>query len=165
MLSIVCVCCWLLCSEFCEPAFFVWFCNLCFEQAEKNFEHVILPEVSLCSWWGVKIQELTAMSRTLFRTCIQQTQSEHLDKSIQSNMMLYIHWQWYFNKNPSHIQLKFCLPCLLQNYVQAQQIAALLSVSSSLGPSTAINIFHQCLVLALCWYWHITGWFLYLLLE
>ena len=39
---------------------------------------------------------------------------------------------------------------LLHNSVQAQWITALLSVSSCLGPSVEVNIFHQCL--------HVRSW-------
>ena len=69
-----------------------------------------------------------------------------LEKCIQASMTLKQHWQWFFLNNHALIWLKFYLSCLLQNSVQAQWIKALLLVSSSLGPSMAINIFHWCLV-------------------
>ena len=45
----------------------------------------------------------------------------------------------HLKSNPTHIKLKFCLVCLLQNSVQAQQI----TLKALFLPSTAVNISHQ----------------------
>ena len=82
-------------------------------------------------------------SQTLLELVIQQRQCVG-KKCVQPNMT---QWQRFFIKNnPAPTLLNVSLLHLLQNSVQAQWITALLSVSSSLGSSTTIHMFHWCLV-------------------
>ena len=62
-------------------------------------------------------------------------------------MMLHTLTVIFLKEQSCFTLLNFCLSHLQQNSVQARQITALLSVSSSLRPSVTIgNIFHWCLV-------------------
>ena len=70
-----------------------------------------------------------------------------LELSICSVVMLHTLTVIFLKEQSCFTLLNFCLSHLQQNSVQARQITALLSVSSSLRPSVTIgNIFHWCLV-------------------
>ena len=57
--QVLCVCCWLCCVQNCDPAFYLWFSDSCFELVHTNCESVICPEVIRCGLQDIKIQTLT----------------------------------------------------------------------------------------------------------
>ena len=100
-------------------------------------------------------------SQTLFRLVYSKC-SVLKRKCIQPNMMLHTLTAIFEEQSFTHlIKILPLTPTVLQDSVQDQWITALLSVSSSLGPSMAVSIFHRCL--ARSWPFAGTGCFVCIL--
>ena len=62
--QVLCVCCWLCCVQNCDPAFYLWFSDFCFELVHTTCESVICPQVIQRGFQDIKIQTLTNQKRS-----------------------------------------------------------------------------------------------------
>ena len=72
---------WLCCVQKCEPTFYLSFGDLNFDLVWSNCDCVIHPEVTLCSWGDVKIQELS----TPLKYCPEGTLNGSQDIKIKAS--------------------------------------------------------------------------------
>ena len=84
------------------------------------------------------------------------------NKNAYHQTWCYTHWQPLLKKSFTYlIKILPLAPTALQDSVQDQWVTVLFSASSSLGPSMAVSIFHQCL--ARSWPFAGTGCFVCIL--
>jgi len=70
--------CWLCCVQNCDPAFYLWFSDSCFELVHTVCESVICPEVIWCGFQDIKIQTLTNQKEALKKTTTKKQKQNHL---------------------------------------------------------------------------------------